>query len=196
MDMLVREDKTLLEQIINHKSVDPTEYVLQQLFYPMIECYFNLIMNSGIQPEWHAQNLLIGFTKDFVPVKLIMRDLESMDKDLTFMERINLNVQFKSYPFKCIWKDNWNYQIKHSFMYDYKFGEYILQPLLDFLENTYGVNTLELLPEIKQFSKKFIDTFPEDFFPQNKWYVFEKVLIDQTTDKRPYIELTNPKFRF
>ena len=59
------------------------------LFYPMIECYFNLIKNSGIQPEWHAQNLLVGFTKDFVPVKFIMRDLESMDKDLTFMERIN-----------------------------------------------------------------------------------------------------------
>lgn len=194
-DRQAKRDKTILEQIIRNKSLNPTEYVLEQLIFPMIEYYFNLIKNSGIQPEWHAQNLLVGLTKDFVPVKFIMRDLESMDKDLTFMESINMKVDFKSYPFKCIFKEQWNYQIKHSFMYDYKFGEYIIQPMLNFLKKYFEVETLPLHQEIKLHSKKFIDDFPKDFFPK-EWFVFRKILIDQTSDKRPYVKKKNPKFRF
>ncbi len=194
-DRQAKKDKPLLKQIIELKSANPTAYVLEQLIFPMIECYFNVIKNSGIQPEWHAQNLLIGFTKDFAPVKLIMRDLESMDKDLTFMERINMKVEFQSYPFKCIFKEQWNYQIKHSFMYDYKFGEYIIEPLLNFLKKSFQIETLPLQQDIKLHSKIFIDEFPKDFFPKD-WFVFRKVLIDQTSDKRPYVKKKNPKFRF
>ena len=194
-DTQAKRDQPLLEQIIKLKAADPTAFVLEQLIFPMIDCYFNLIKNSGIQPEWHAQNLLVGLTKDFSPVNFIMRDLESMDKDITLMESINLNVQFHSHPFKCIWKDQWNYQIKHSFMYDYKFGEYILQPLLNFLNISFKVETLSLLQDIKLYSKRLIDDFPEDFFPK-EWYVFERILIDQSTNKRPYVKMTNPKFRF
>lgn len=194
-DILAKRDKPLLQQIIKHIGANPTDYVLKQLIFPMIECYFNLIKNSGIQPEWHAQNLLVGFTKDFNPVKFIMRDLESMDKDLTFMEQHNIKAKFESYPFKCIFKEQWNYQRKHSFMYDYKFGEYIIQPLLNFLKKSYKIETLPLHQQIKLHSKKFIADFPKDFFPEY-WVVFRKILIDQTTDKRPYIHKKNPKFRF
>lgn len=194
-DKLAKKDKPLLEQIIKLKGVPPAGYVLEQLIFPMIDCYFNLINKSGIQPEWHAQNLLVGFTEDFTPVNFVMRDLESMDKDLTFMQMIKLKVRFQSYPFKCIWKGQWNYQIKHSFMYDYKFGEYILQPLLDFLEKSFDIKTSRLSLDIKYYSKTLIDQFPEDFFPE-EWYVFKKVLIKQSTDKRPYVKKLNPKFRF
>lgn len=194
-DILAKRDKPLLQQIINHIGANPTDYVLKQLIFPMIELYFNLIKNSGIQPEWHAQNLLIGFTKDFAPVKFIMRDLESMDKDLTFMKEHNIKAEFESYPFKCIFREQWNYQRKHSFMYDYKFGEYIIRPLLDFLKKKYKVDTLPLHQKIKLHSKKFINEFPKDFFPEY-WVVFRKILINQKTDKRPYIHRKNPKFRF
>lgn len=194
-DILAKKDKPLLEQIINHIGVDPTDYVLNQLIFPMIECYFNLIKNSGIQPEWHAQNLLVGLTKDFAPVKFIMRDLESMDKDLTFMEEHNIKIKFESAPFKCIDKTQWNYQRKHSFMYDYKFGEYIIQPLLNFLKKSYKIETLPLHQKIKLHSKIFIDEFPEDFYPKY-WVVFRKILIDQTISDRPYVYKKNPKFRF
>jgi hypothetical protein len=194
-DRLAKNDKPLLEQIITRQGVEPVGFVLEQLIFPMIDCYFNLIKNSGIQPEWHAQNLLVGLTEDFTPVNFIMRDLESMDKDITFMENINLNVEFQSHPFKCIWKGQWNYQIKHSFMYDYKFGEYILQPLLNFLKKSFKVETSCLYQDIKCYSQSLIDEFPKDFFP-NEWYVFKKVLIDQSTSKRPYVKKRRPKFRF
>ncbi len=194
-DRLAEQDKPLLEQIITSKGVDASRFVLEQLVFPMIDCYFNLIRTSGIQPEWHAQNLLVGLTEDLSVSKFIMRDLESMDKDITLMKCTDLKVRFQSYPFKCIWKEQWNYQIKHSFMYDYKFGEYILQPLIAFLRAFFNADMSKLHREIKCYARGHIENFPKDFFPTD-WYVFRKVLIDQSTDKRPYVKKYWPKFRF
>ena len=80
-------------------------------------------------------------------------------------------------------------------MYDYKFGEYIIRPLLDFLKKKYKVDTLPLHQKIKLHSKKFINEFSKDFFPEF-WVVFRKILINQKTDKRPYVHRKNPKFRY
>lgn len=187
--------KTLLEQIITEKYYDPTTYIIDYLINPIIECYFSLLINSGIQAEWHAQNLLIGFDENFFPVKFITRDLESMDKDISLIEQLKLPFHFESYPYKCILNSHENYKIKHSFMFDFKLGEYIIQPLLNFLESIYFVSSQTLISSIKACSAKQIKKLPEDFFPINEWYVFENVMIDRTTDKRPYLKFSNPKFR-
>jgi hypothetical protein len=116
-DRLASYESKLLLQLIDLQNVDPIEYVIEKLVYQIIDCYFELILNLGIQPEWNAQNLLIGFDKDLEPIKFIMRDIESIDKDLTMMKLLNINETFQSFPHKCIFKDQYNYQIKHSFMY-------------------------------------------------------------------------------
>lgn len=189
-------DKPILEQIITGCFYDPTTYIVDYLINPIIDCYFSLLTNSGIQAEWHAQNLLIGFDENFFPIKFITRDLESMDKDISLIEKFKLPYVFESYPYKCILDSQMNYKIKHSFMFDFKLGEYIIQPLLNFLESTYFVSSQTLIPSIKNCSKKHIDTLPDDFFPKESWYVFENIPIDRTTDKRPYVEFSNPKFRY
>jgi len=154
-----------------------------------------LLINSGIQAEWHAQNLLIGFDENFLPIKFITRDLESMDKDISLIEQFKLPFKFESYPYKCIYDSQDNYKIKHSFMFDFKLGEYIIQPLLNFLESVYFVSSQTLVSSIKSCSAKQIEKLPDDYFPKNEWYVFENVMIDRTTDKRPYLKFANPKFR-
>jgi hypothetical protein len=187
--------RTLLEQIITEKYYDPTTYIIDYLINPIIECYFSLLCNSGIQAEWHAQNLLIGFDENFFPVKFITRDLESMDKDITLIENLKLPFIFESFPYKCIMENQDNYKIKHSFMFDFKLGEYIIQPLLNFLESVYFVSSQTLISSIKNCTARQLENLPSDFFPKNEWYVFENVMIDRTTDKRPYLKFPNPKFR-
>jgi len=193
-DRLNPNHPTLLEQIIEKKSVSPVKYIVDSLILPLIECYFSVLTNAGIQPEWHAQNLLLTLDKNFNPVQFVMRDLESMDKDITLIKQLNLNINFKSSPFKCIDETQYNYYIKHSFMYDYKLGEYILQPLIDFLVETYSAKPFEITKTIKAFVKPLLNQLPNNFFPKH-WYVFESVLIDQSKKERPYVELSNPKFR-
>ncbi|MDR1005306.1 MAG: ferric iron reductase [Bacteroidales bacterium] len=188
------KDNTLLEQIITEKFYDPTTYVVDYLINPIIECYFSLLKNAGIQGEWHAQNLLIGFDEDFLPQKIIARDLESMDKDMTLIEIFNLPFQFQSNPYKCIDKSREDYQKKHSFMFDFKLGEYVIQPLINFLESIYFIGSDTLIPSIKECSENQIKELPEDFFP-NQWYGYKNVEINRTTDERPYLMFDNPKFR-
>ena len=188
------QDNTLLEQIITERCYDPTTYVIDYLINPIIECYFSLLTKAGIQGEWHAQNLLVGFDEHFYPQKIIARDLESMDKDLTLIEWLKLPFQFQSQPFKCIDRSREDYQKKHSFMFDFKLGEYVIQPLLNFLQSTYFISTDTLIPSIKDCSENQIKQLPDNFFPK-QWYGYKNVGIDRTSDKRPYIVFDNPKFR-
>lgn len=188
------KDNTLLEQIITEKFYDPTTYIVDYLINPIIECYFSLLKNAGIQGEWHAQNLLIGFDDDFYPQKIITRDLESMDKDITLIKTFNLPFQFQSNPYKCIDNSKEDYQKKHSFMFDFKLGEYVIQPLINFLQSVYFISSDTLIPSIKECSEKQIRELPKDFFPK-QWYGYKNVEINRATEKRPYLIFDNPKFR-
>lgn len=188
------EDNTLLEQIITGKYYDPTTYVVDYLINPIIECYFSLLKNAGVQGEWHAQNLLIGFDDDFYPQRIIARDLESMDKDMTLIKTFKLPFRFQSNMYKCIDESREDYQKKHSFMFDFKLGEYIIQPLLNFLKSVYFISSDTLIPSIKECSGNQIKELPIDFFPK-QWYGYKNVEINRMTDKRPYLTFDNPKFR-
>jgi IucA / IucC family len=196
LDRLAIADHPILKQIVDYRSANPEEFVIDTLISPMIKCYFDLVLRLGLQPEWNAQNLLIGFDKNLSPSKFILRDIESIDKDLTMMDSLKIEHDFESYPFKCIYRSQYNYTIKHSFMYDYKFGEYILDPLLLFLNKYFGSDLDKSRHKVKEIAKEYIDELPADFFPKGKWFVFDRVLVDQSISKRPYLELLNPKFRF
>jgi hypothetical protein len=195
-DRLATHHFPLLKQIIDFTSANPEIFILDVLIAPLLKCYFELILKLGLQAEWNAQNLQIGFNESFSSAKFIMRDLESVDKDLTMMDSLKIMHVFESYPYKCIFRDQYNYTIKHSFMYDFKLGDYILDPLLVFLYKYYRVDYKETQKKVKEIAKQYIDKLPNDFFPKDKWFIFEKVLVDQSVSDRPYIELDNPKFRF
>jgi len=124
-----------------------------------------------------------------------MRDLESIDKDLTMMDALKIIHDFKCYPYKCIEAGQYNYAIKHSFMFDFKLGESILDPLLLLLDEAYGIRIEKSRNQIKEITRPYLKNLPDDFFPKNKWFIFDRVLVDQSRSERPYLELDNPKFR-
>ncbi|UTA67547.1 IucA/IucC family protein [Emticicia sp. 21SJ11W-3] len=195
MDRLNIHHFPILKQIIDKFNYEPEQYALEKIIYPLIECYFSVVINLGLQPELNSQNLLLGFNKDFSKCSFVIRDLESVDKDLTLMRLKDIKFNFLSYPYKCIESTQFNYSIKHSFMYDFKLGESILEPIINLINQYYNIDKLRLQLKIKEYSKQFIKQLPKDFYPRNKWYVFDKVLVDQTKIDRPYIECSTPKFR-
>lgn len=195
-DTLAIHHYPILKQIIDYTSSDAEQYVFDVLLTPLIKCYFDMIQKLGLQPEWNSQNLLVSFNENFSEAKFIMRDLESIDKDLTMMDSLKINHNFECHPYKCIEEKQYNYNIKHSFMFDFKLGESIIDPLLFLLDRHYGIDLENSRNKIKEITKKYIANLPVNFFPANKWFAFEKVLVDQSVDERPYIELDNPKFRF
>lgn len=189
-------DEFLLIQLIKKSNKNPEEYVLNDLIYNIIDNYFKLILYEGIQPEWHAQNLLLGINDNHSIVSLIMRDLESIDIDKTLQESIGDCICFKSYPYKYLNSSQYNYQIKHSFMYDFKIGEYVFDPIIKCVTDYFKLEQNVIEKSIKEYSRQYIEKLPKDFFPENNsWYSFERVVIDRSISKRPYIRNEKAKYR-
>ena len=187
-------DDFLLIQLVKESNKKPEEYVLNDLIYNIIDNYFKLLLNEGIQPEWHAQNLLLGIDSHHSIVSLIMRDLESIDIDQTLQESIGGCTNFKSYPYKYLNSSQYNYQIKHSFMYDFKIGEYVFSPIIKCVTEYFKLDQDVIEKKIKEYSMQYIEKLPKDFFP-NCWYSFDQVIIDRSISKRPYIRHENVKYR-
>lgn len=191
-----KSDDFLLIQLIRESGKNPEEYFLNDLIFNIIDNYFKLLLNEGIQPEWHAQNLLLGIDSHHSIVSLIMRDLESIDIDQTLQESIGNCTNFKSYPYKYLNSSQYNYQIKHSFMYDFKIGEYVFTPIIKCVTEYFNLAQDKIEKKIKEYSKQYIEKLPKDFFPENNsWYSFDRVVIDRSISKRPYIKNEKVKYR-
>lgn len=190
------EDNYLLHQILITKD-KPITYVLEQCCYPLVDIFFYCVMKGGIVPEMHSQNILFGFDENWNIKSIILRDLESHDKDITIMKQLGLNVDMLC-SYKCIEESQYNYRIKHSFMFDHKLGEYLIEEILKIAAIICSVDVKSLRQSIKNYVRskygKFIEK--EEFFPNDgKWYKFKNVVIDRTKIERPYISIDNPLFR-
>jgi hypothetical protein len=190
------DDAPLLSQLIDLAGRRADDYILVDMIEPMVRGYFHMIRDVGLQPEWNAQNLLLATTSDFGVAAFVMRDLESVDKDITLRERHGLDCSFESAPHKCISEGQYNYRIKHSFMFDYKFCGYIIEPLLRLVASRYAFRYEELVARVRATVDDCLAELPIDFFPEdNRWYGFAPVLIDQSRASRPYVSHPDPAFR-
>ncbi len=142
----------------------------------------------------HSQNILFGFDKDWNIASIILRDLESIDKDITIRAAWGKSVFINSY--KTIKEADYKYLIKHSFMFDHKLGEYLVEELIVCASQVKSVNEIELRKLIKEYTnRKYGEHFARLFPSDGKWYKFEEVEINHDLPLRPYVALNNSTFR-
>lgn len=167
------------------------EYIVQ----PLIDLYFSSIVVLGLQPEAHAQNVVFLLDSNYVPVGIALRDMESVDKDVPLLDALGSLCRFTSTGYKFLSRDAYNYQIMHSFMFDFKFGEYLLAPLVDtWAEYSKNEHLTQIEDEIKKYVHKLSCALPDDFFPRGVWYDYEPV-VHEGTSKRTYRKHLKPRFR-
>lgn len=186
-------DSPLITQLLTLKS-NPIDYLLNKLIYPIIDIFFGCVFKGGLLLEMHSQNFLVGIDENYDIVSVILRDLESVDKDLTIIKNNKLQHQINSFPYKCIYSEQYNYTIKHSFMYDHKLGEYFFDQLLDCLENEAIIKKEDVQKKIVSYLHS-LDYDLTGFFPKNHWYKFSNVIVDRNQTQRPYVCISNPKYR-
>jgi hypothetical protein len=164
------------------------------LVQPILDAYFSSVTTLGLQPEAHAQNVVFLLDESYSPVGIALRDMESVDKDLPLLEACNYADRFTPTDYKFLSKSAYNYQIMHSFMFDFKLGQYLLAPLVD----AWAVHTqsppalLEAL--IRPYARSKIAALPPDFFPEGVWYDYEPV-VHEGTPTRTYTLHHSPRFR-
>lgn len=193
-DYLAPYDDTLLSQLIEQKK-DVGIHYTEHLLIPIIDCYLSLLFNEGLQHEMHSQNFLLGFNKRWELSAIILRDIESIQKDMTIRADQQIEEPVNSYPNRCLWRGQINYEEKHSFMFDHKIYDFFISPLL----NKIGKDETEkrkCLSTVSAFvQEKYHDQIRE-YFPKNgKWYKFDDVIVSRAVKRRLFLECDNPVLR-
>ncbi len=193
-DRLKNHDQSLLVQIINFRGVNPEQFALSEVLFPIAKIYFQLLCSMGLQIELNAQNVLLGLDENMVVRSIILRDFMGVEKDITLRKSLDLGTEFLSSPYKCIFEgmeDNL-YTIRHSFSFDFKLCCYVFDPLIDCVHLNFAIEKERLIGAIKEFIQPYIISLPGDFYPIGNWYNHEKVLLNS---ERKYIMQKNPRYR-
>lgn len=186
-------DVPLIVQILADKT-DCSTLLLESLMFPLIDIYFTCSLTEGLNPEMHAQNLLIGFNENNDIVSLILRDLESVDKDITIRHGLDKDDFINDY--KCIKEEDYNYKIKHSFMFDHKLGEYFFGALINCLVKYKLVDAANIINKLRAYVHSNYSHIIKGYFPADGiWYKFENTEIDRSTPMRPYLQMQNSILR-
>ena len=175
-------------------KASPWEYVIDGLIRPLVEAYFALLKECGLQLEPHAQNILFSLDRNYYPKSVIARDAESIDKDFGLMQTRNLSLELTEIEYGRLHPKDYNYQILHSLMFDFKMGEYLLEPLVEWLVRNSGIERGHVYREIRKITKEHLVELPNDFLPLSMWYSYAKVVNDRTK-QREYVKNSVLKFR-
>lgn len=189
------KSKAILVQLFEKQDKPINEFAYFDVIKPIIDCYFDTLINCGLCIEAHAQNILIAIDKTYHIKNVVVRDMESVDKDLPLRKFLGLpDNEILAQNYKCLRESDYNYQIMHSFMYDFKLGFYLLDPIIELLKKIYvDFNEDLIISQIKALAQSYITKLPTDYFPVC-WYDYANVIHEQGK-KRPYVAHENPRYR-
>ena len=193
-DLRRPEDPTILQQIIDANSNDSSAFLLDAILAPIIDGYFGMLLSCGLQLEAHAQNILIAFSDRWETLGIVARDAESIDRDLDLMSYLNLGDAANDTGYKCLTRGQYNYDIMHSFMFDFKLCEYLIRPLLEEAQASCGIPVEPIIDRLKERVRGYTEQLPGDFFPKGKWYSYENRIHDPNRP-RPYLANPDPLLR-
>ena len=149
--------------------------MLDKIIFPVIRSYFSVLSRLGIQLELHGQNALLGLNDTFKPIGIVVRDLGDAGKDLSLRRELGVSDIFLSNTYKCIERHQTEYQKIHSFMFDFKVGEYIFEPIIKEVISNFRVKREAMISNIKEFVNNELLELPDYIFPQDgSWYSFDK----------------------
>ncbi len=192
---LFHDDELLINQFILNSGISPNNY-LEKIIYIILTSYWNLLINCGMVPEMHSQNCLFEIDENFEIKRLVLRDMEDVDRDLNIIRELNININglkiggYKEYDFTSE-----EYKYRTSYMYDFKLGEYLINPIIEAVCFRFGLSPDYFYDFSKKISNKFIKQLPSNYFiNKNIW--FSRDTNDAGLNKtKKYVSNLKPKFR-
>ena len=194
VDVNAPKDRSIVLQLFDKSHKGINDFAYEDVFYPLVSSYFDVLTFSGNALEAHAQNTLVAIDSSFKLRYVVARDMESVDKDTNLKEFLHYKYLPITRGYKYIKEGDYNYVIKHSFMYDFKMGFYLLDPLMEEFKKVPDFDEDKMLNRIKALAKTYINRLPKDYFPEGKWYYYENKIFEPGK-KRPYLENTNVRYR-
>ena len=194
-DRNVLDAPKLLTQILV-RSDSPRDFFLEEICFKLVDIFFWCALEEGLIPEMHSQNIVFAFNKEWGVEKIILRDFESIDKDVSIRRSLGKHINFEEYPYKCISNDDKNYLKRHSFMYDHKLGEYLLDPLVECAANALKISVKDIRKNLRDYVQGKYSDIINNFFPADGcWYKYPDQEIDRSTGERPFISMGHAIYR-
>jgi len=193
-DLKAPKDRLLIFQILDNAN-NPANMLFEYILKPLIESYTYLTFDLGILPEINAQNILLELSLDFLPTRIVLRDISRTEKNLDLRRKIGLQTNFKSGSYKTIDAsiNRELSEIRHSFSFDFKLSTYVIGELIDCCAKEYQFKPKYLDELVRELFEELGKYNISHYFPHgNVWYSHDKILL---TNKRPYIQNKNPRFR-
>ena len=194
-DQKNREDEYLINQLIMLSNISAKEYLLNLIFM-LVDSYWTLLINCGLSAELHSQNCLIEIDRNYRVNRIIIKDMEDVDRDNYIARLFNIKTNWFSTNYKTFDINSPDYKYRTSYMYDFKFGEYLLKPLIDVVCQKNNINQNYFYEVIRTYVRNnYLLKLPEEyFFSKNSWFSRSNE-DDGTLKRKKYIENKNPKFR-
>ena len=207
-DFKNKKNKPLITKLIDLSGKSAEEYLLNILDIT-VDAFFYLILTCGLYSEMHAQNCLYEIDENYNITRIILRDMQdicfdSMVKPIYYLPF--MTSEFKNYILSFEKKTFENYELpknKHlhqrdvSYYYDFKLGEYLLNPLIKTVSQYYDIDKNIFYKYVKnRVNDEYLVLFPDDYFPK-EWYKIRKELYDFNDHNLDYyyVKKKNPKFR-
>ncbi len=193
-------DELLINQFIELSQEDPKTYLLN-VMKMTIDAWFETLLNCAFILELHGQNCYYEIDEHYIIKRIIIKDMDSVDKDITLARKLGLNDKWKSYPFECFYEDvpenhPWYYKIRPSYMYDFKLGTYLLYPIMCAVCKRFGIAKDDIRNQLKEYvSDVYMAQIPRGYFPEDgTWYDCDNTE-RKPGERRKYFAHQNPLFR-
>lgn len=189
------DDKVLISQFIANSGISSSDYLIN-LLELIVDCYWQIVLSCGFNIECHGQNCFFEVDKNLRISRMIIRDMDSIDRDIPLERYLGIKSDWKCAPIMCLDENIYYYNIRSSYMYDFKLGEYLLSPLIECVSKQFGLNPLDFEHHVKRYvQQKYLHLLPDDYFTKDKcWYNCDNTE-RKPGEKRKYYAHPNPKFR-
>ncbi len=195
-----KEDSPLIVQLINLSGVSSETY-LKNILRMTVDAWFETLLNCAFILEMHGQNCYYEIDENFCITRIVIKDMDSVDKDISLAKKLGLRSEWASFPFECFYEDYpedhpWYYKIRPSYMYDFKLGTYLLKPIIDVVCTAFDLDNQLFEKDVKNYvNETYIQRIPDGYFPiDGTWYYCDNSE-RKPGERRKYYSKPNPLFR-
>jgi len=203
LDKKSRDDDPLLAQIIGNlgNGKDELDVFVNYVLSPLISSWAYFPVRRGINPDIHAQNVLLEIDEDGIPVRIVYRDFQEFFVDVEKRERNGLSIDFSRnllYPedkviqvgSRIITTAKERRRVHYGHTYDYRIGT-ILDYFTIVLSKFPCCTGSRIRNAAREIFREQFDGLEKEIFPE-KAYVYPKGIHDFS--RKNLIEC-EPKYR-
>jgi len=161
-DSLAIEDSTplVLGLAKQHGGV---EWIATRVLRPLLVSFWKLVIEYGLWPEPHAQNILLGVNTDGT-TGVVWRDCQGVWVDRELAPVLAGDEEYHIMP-----RGSADAPRRRSFLYDWMLGTYVLQPLIETSIAEYPDARNFLLETVREYTRGVLEVSGRgDLLPREK----------------------------